>query len=60
MASTPSVPVSSPTRIAIVGCGAAGLSAAYLAGKQEGVELTLFEARHKLGGHATTVEVRTT
>lgn len=45
-------------RIAVVGCGAAGLSAAYLLGRSEHVQLVLYEERAQLGGHANTVEVR--
>ncbi len=49
---------SPPTpRLAIVGCGCAGLSAAYLASKA-GAHVTLYESGSKLGGHANTVEVR--
>ena len=44
-------------RVAIVGCGAAGLAAAYLLGRGEDIELTLFESGQHMGGHANTVEV---
>lgn len=42
-------------RIAIVGSGIAGLTAAYLLNRQH--EITLFEARDRLGGHTATVDV---
>lgn len=42
-------------RVAVVGAGAAGLSAAYRL--REECEVTLFEASDRLGGHACTVEV---
>lgn len=42
-------------RVAIVGCGAAGLAAAY---SLRGSNLTLYEKNSALGGHAATVEVR--
>ena len=42
-------------RIAIVGSGIAGLSAAWLLSQRHAV--TLFESNHTLGGHANTVEV---
>lgn len=42
-------------RVAVVGAGAAGLSAAYRL--REECEVTLFEAADRLGGHACTVEV---
>jgi predicted NAD/FAD-binding protein len=44
-------------RIAIVGCGAAGLAAAYLLAKDETTSVTLYEQHGQLGGHANTVEV---
>jgi predicted NAD/FAD-binding protein len=44
-------------KIAVVGAGAAGLSAAFLAAKSPGVHVTIFEERDQLGGHANTVEV---
>lgn len=47
---------SPPSRnIAVVGSGIAGLSAAWLLGKQHRV--TLYEADRRLGGHANTVRV---
>lgn len=46
-------------RIAIVGCGAAGLAAAYLLAKDETTSVTLYEQHGQLGGHANTVEVST-
>ena len=52
-------------RVAIIGCGAAGLAAAHLLGSAPSGEnglprlmLTLFEASSQLGGHANTVDVR--
>ena len=41
-------------RIAVVGGGVAGLSAAWLLGQRH--EVTLFEADDRLGGHAHTVK----
>ena len=43
-----------PLRIAVVGGGIAGLSAAWLLGKTH--QVTLFEADGRVGGHANTVE----
>ncbi len=51
---TPS-PSNTPLRIAVVGGGIAGLSAAWMLGARH--EVTLFEADPRLGGHANTVEV---
>ena len=45
------------TRIAIVGSGIAGLSAAYYLNKQPNVEIYLFEANDYFGGHTHTVDV---
>ena len=44
-------------RIAVVGSGISGLSAAWLA--QTAADVTLFEADGRLGGHAATVDVET-
>lgn len=44
-------------RIAIVGAGAAGLAASWLAGRDTSAHLTVYESREQLGGHANTVEV---
>jgi predicted NAD/FAD-binding protein len=41
-------------RIAVVGGGIAGLSAAWLLSQRH--QVTLFEADHRLGGHANTIE----
>lgn len=43
--------------VAIIGAGAAGLSAAYLA-SQGNTRVTVYESSTQLGGHANTVEVR--
>ncbi|GAA1514156.1 FAD-dependent oxidoreductase [Nocardioides humi] len=43
----------SPRRIAVVGSGVAGLTAAYLASRS-GTQVTLLEADDRLGGHADT------
>ena len=43
-------------RIAIVGSGIAGLTAAYLLNKK--YDITLFEAESRLGGHTATVDVQ--
>jgi uncharacterized protein len=45
-----------PTRIAVVGSGVAGLTAAYVASRT--AHVTLFEADDRLGGHADTHLVR--
>lgn len=42
-----------PQRIAVIGGGIAGLSAAWLLSHRH--QVTLFEADHRLGGHANTV-----
>lgn len=42
-------------RIAVIGAGISGLSAAWLLSKRH--EVTLFEADRRLGGHSNTVEV---
>jgi len=42
-------------KVAVVGSGIAGLSAAWLLARKFGV--TLFEAQHRLGGHTQTVDV---
>jgi len=44
-------------RVAVVGAGVSGLTAAYLL--RHGYDVTLFESSPKLGGHADTHEVRT-
>ena len=48
-------PSDTPLRVAVVGGGIAGLSAAWMLGSRHSV--TLFEADTRLGGHANTVEV---
>ncbi len=45
-----------PQRIAVVGSGVAGLTAAYVASRT--AHVTLFEADDRLGGHADTHVVR--
>jgi hypothetical protein len=47
-------PVQPPQRIAVIGGGIAGLSAAWMLGRRHRV--TVFEADHRIGGHAHTVE----
>jgi predicted NAD/FAD-binding protein len=44
-------------RIAVIGAGIAGLSAAWLLSQQH--EVTLYEKERQLGGHAHTVDVKT-
>ena len=48
-------PVRRPRRIAVVGSGVAGLTAAYVASRT--AHVTLYEADERLGGHADTHEV---
>jgi predicted NAD/FAD-binding protein len=48
------MPTVKPLRIAVVGGGVAGLSAAWLLSQRH--EVTLFESDPRLGGHANTVE----
>jgi len=50
----PSDPSSQPLRIAVVGAGVTGLSAAWLLGARH--DVTLYEAEPRLGGHSNTVE----
>ena len=45
-------------RIAIVGSGIAGLSAAHTLGKHPHVEVSLFEANDYFGGHTHTVDIQ--
>jgi uncharacterized protein len=44
-------------RVAVVGSGVAGLTAAYVASSDDAVSVTLFEADDRLGGHADTHDV---
>jgi predicted NAD/FAD-binding protein/DUF1365 family protein len=46
-----------PTRVAVVGSGVAGLTAAYVAART--AHVTLFEADDRLGGHADTHRIDT-
>jgi protoporphyrinogen oxidase len=45
-----------PTRIAVIGAGPAGLTAAYTLQKA-GIEVTLFEASNQVGGMAKSFEL---
>jgi len=47
-------PAEAPLRIAVIGGGIAGLSAAWLLGARH--QVTLFESDNRVGGHANTVE----
>ncbi len=44
-------------KIAVIGSGISGLSAAWLLNRKENIEVTLFEAADYLGGHSNTVDV---
>jgi predicted NAD/FAD-binding protein len=44
-------------RIGIVGSGISGLTAAYVLSRAAGIDVTLFEAEPRLGGHAHTHQV---
>jgi len=46
-----------PTRVAIIGAGASGLSAAWALDQTEGFDFTVFEKQARVGGHAHTVKV---
>ncbi len=46
-----------PLKIAVIGSGISGLSAAWLLAKNH--QVTLYEADNRLGGHANTVDVAT-
>lgn len=53
---------SRPRKVAIIGSGVSGLGAAYLltrddAGETNPVQVTVYEASAKAGGHANTVHV---
>ena len=45
----------SALRIAVIGAGISGMSAAWLLSKRH--DVTLFEGEHRLGGHSNTVQV---
>ena len=45
------------SRVAIIGSGISGLSAAHLLNKRPGVEISLFEANDYYGGHTHTVDM---
>ena len=46
----------SPTKVAIIGAGCSGLSAAWLFEQTEGFDYTVYEAQPVVGGHAYTVD----
>jgi len=48
----------SPTKVAIVGAGCSGLSAAWLLQQTEGFDYTVFEAQPRVGGHAYTIDYK--
>ena len=48
-----------PTRVAIVGAGASGLSCAWTLHQSEGFDFHVFEASDVVGGHAFTVPFKT-
>jgi predicted NAD/FAD-binding protein len=48
--------MTSPRRVAVIGAGVAGLTAAYVL-ERSGAQVTLFEKDDRLGGHADTHEV---
>lgn len=50
-------PTGRPLRIAVVGTGISGLSAAWLLSKRH--EVTVYEADERIGGHSNTVDVVT-
>jgi len=54
----PGASASSRRRVAVVGAGVAGLTAAYVL--QRECDVTLYEAEPRLGGHAQTHDVTTT
>lgn len=57
LSNRPEIPPAAPRRIAVVGAGVSGLTAAYLLSRVHRV--TLYEKDPRLGGHANTVGVDT-
>lgn len=53
----PHAPSSPPRRVAVIGSGISGLSAAWLMSKE--ADVTLYEADTRIGGHSNTAEVET-
>jgi uncharacterized protein len=51
----PDIPRVFPPRIAVIGSGISGLSAAWLMSK--GADVTLYEAERRLGGHSNTLTI---
>lgn len=45
-------------RVAVIGAGIAGMSAAHALSRSDSIRVTLFEAQRRYGGHAHTVEVQ--
>lgn len=56
---TPVNPDGTPTRVAIIGSGASGLSCAWTLNQTEGFDFHVFEASDKVGGHAYTIPFKT-
>ena len=50
-------PMNEPKKIAIIGAGISGLSAAYFL--KDTHDITLFEKSDRLGGHSRTIEIKT-
>jgi predicted NAD/FAD-binding protein len=47
--------VSMRRRIAVIGTGIAGMSAAWLLNQRHDIDITVYERAHRLGGHSNTV-----